>query len=126
MNKRDQAVCMLDWLRDGISDVKILEEIIYNWMSSDKAIECLDDIARLHEIPIAKIPKTNIKINGHIGTWYVIGGKEYKCKKVYLLEHETYGEDAAHIIVDENLNIVLEDVYNGFADLEELEESEEE
>lgn len=41
-------------------------------------------------------------------------------EKVFLLEHETYGDEAACLIVNENLEIILEDVWNGFDDLEDL------
>jgi hypothetical protein len=61
--------------------------------------------------------KDGIKANGHRGTWYVISERIYNGEKVYLLEHETYGEDAPHIIVNGDGDIVLEDVHNGFDDL---------
>ena len=32
------------------------------------------------------------------------------------MEHDTYGDEAAYIIVDERGKLVLEDVYNGFDD----------
>lgn len=70
--------------------------------------------------------KENIQILNHVGTWYVIGESVYKDKPVYLLEHETYGDEAASLIVDENLIIILEDVFNGFDDLECLQEEEKE
>lgn len=38
---------------------------------------------------------------------------------LFLLEHEEYGDEAACVIVDEDGNLVLEDVYNGFSDLED-------
>jgi len=38
--------------------------------------------------------------------------------KLYLLEHETFGDDAASIIIDENKKVVLDDVYNGFDDFD--------
>lgn len=63
--------------------------------------------------------KDNIKINGHTGTWYVIDESFYHGEKVYLLEHETYGDEAACLIVNEKLEIILEDVWNGFSDLED-------
>ena len=44
-------------------------------------------------------------------------------KKVFELEHEEYGDDAAHIIIDENNNIILEDVWNGWLDLTEYEQN---
>ena len=69
----------------------------------------------------------SIKIEGHSGTWYVI--EEASCrpdaepaqplKPCYLLEHEKYGDEAANLIVDEDGNILLDDVWNGFQDLAE-------
>lgn len=65
--------------------------------------------------------KDGIKIKGYIGKWYVIGCSHYKGKEVYLLEHETYGDEAASLIVDGELNVLLDDVWNGFSDLDLLE-----
>ena len=59
----------------------------------------------------------NISVEGHIGTWYVIDSEEIAGgRKLFLLEHEEYGDEAAHIIIDENKNLVMEGVYNGFDD----------
>jgi len=72
----------------------------------------------------------HIKIEGHRGTWYVIDEARLELttdvsgKPVtipvhgFLLEHETCGDEAPGLIVDENGTILLEDVYNGFEDLE--------
>lgn len=64
------------------------------------------------------IGSSGIKIDGHIGTWYVIDKSVFNYQTVYLLEHETYGDEAPCLIVGENLNLLLEDVWNGFADYE--------
>lgn len=64
------------------------------------------------------IESSGITIDGHVGTWYVIDRSTYKGVKVFLLESEVYGEDAAHIIVTAEGQIVAEDVYNGFSDLD--------
>ena len=69
------------------------------------------------------IKKEGNKIQGHMGTWFIIdqatrsGGE-----KLYLLESEQlpYGDEAAAIIVDINGNIILEDVRDGFDDLDFL------
>ena len=61
--------------------------------------------------------KSGLKIEGHIGTWYVIDEGYHRGKKVYLLEHEQYGDEAAALIVDRDGKIVLEDVHNGLEDL---------
>lgn len=56
----------------------------------------------------------NIRIEGHIGTWYVIDETNYRQRKVFLLEHEQYGDEAACIAVDENGIIVCKDIYDDF------------
>lgn len=62
--------------------------------------------------------KDRIKIEGHVGTWYVIDESIWNGKKVYLLEHEQYGDSAANLIVDESLKVLADDVWNGFEELD--------
>lgn len=65
--------------------------------------------------------KDGIKVEGHRGTWYVIDEMvDDKYGRIYLLEHETYGDMAASVIVDGNGKLLLEDVWNGFEDWEEF------
>ena len=63
--------------------------------------------------------REGIKVEGHRGTWYVIDEAIYNGKTYYLLEHEEYGDEAAGLIIDEDENLILDDVWNGFDDLEE-------
>ena len=44
----------------------------------------------------------NIKVEGHKGTWYIIGTHTIIGKTYHILEHETYGDLADLIVVDEN------------------------
>ena len=64
--------------------------------------------------------RDGIKIKGHVGKWYVIDETIWNGAKVYLLEHETYGDEAACLIVNENLTVILDESWNGFDDLEDL------
>lgn len=66
--------------------------------------------------------RDGIKIESLKGTWYVIDETEWNYEKVYLLEHETYGDEVACIIVNENLKIIAVDVWNGFGDLPDIED----
>lgn len=61
----------------------------------------------------------HIKVNGHIGKWYVVDYTIFRHNIVYLLEHESYGDMAACLIVDDEGNLILDDVWNGFRDLYE-------
>ena len=58
----------------------------------------------------------HIKIEGHRGRWYVIDTIYVKGSPLFLLEHETYGDEAPSLIVKEDGTIVLDDVWNGFDD----------
>lgn len=67
-----------------------------------------------------KHTREHIRVEGHKGTWYVIDQKYYRTKGWYfLLEHETYGDEAADVIISADYSLVLDDVWNGFDDLEE-------
>lgn len=57
-----------------------------------------------------------LAVSGHIGTWHTIDHAEVEGKSFYLMEHDTYGDEVACIIVDERGKLVLDQVYNGFDD----------
>ena len=67
-----------------------------------------------------KITKNSdkLKIEGHRGTWYVLDETLFDKHSVFLLEHEEFGEEAPSLIVDENGKILLEEVWDGFQELE--------
>lgn len=66
------------------------------------------------------INKTKIVIKGHVGTWYVIDETIIMGYKYYLLEHETFGEDAACICIDENCKVIMTNLYDGFDEVEDM------
>ena len=61
--------------------------------------------------------KDGIRVNGYVGTWYVIDETRFSGCKYYLLESELYGDETAALIVNSKCEIVLDDVWNGFDDL---------
>lgn len=74
-----------------------------------------------YNIPVSnsRIMFEGISAKHHIGTWYSIAHKMYKNQLYFLLEHQEYGDEAANIIIDLNGNVILDQVYNGFDDLED-------
>ena len=66
----------------------------------------------------------HIKVPGYRGYWYVIETahvRGFKDSKLYLLEHETYGDETESLIVTNNpengnVQLVMDDVWNGFDD----------
>ena len=63
--------------------------------------------------------KSNIEVDSHTGTWHTIEDTMIDNKQYFLLEHDEYGDEAASIIIDTNGKLIIDDVWNGFADLEE-------
>lgn len=60
-----------------------------------------------------------IKVYGFRGFWHVIDEKEYFGEMLYLLEHNTYGDETEGLIIDKNGQLIKDDVWNGFDDLDE-------
>ena len=74
-----------------------------------------------YNIPVTnkRIMFEGISAKHHIGTWYSIAHKMYKDQLYFLLEHEEYGDETANIIIDLEGNLILNEVRNGFDDLED-------
>ena len=81
-----------------------------------------------YNIPISapKIMFEGIRIESHIGTWYSIDHMVYGNNIYFLLEHEEYGDETSNIIIDIEGNVILDNVFNGFADLDDYFESQKE
>jgi hypothetical protein len=59
----------------------------------------------------------HISVDGHTGTWYIIGKEQINNKVYFLLESEQYGDEAASVIVDDKGVLIVDDVNNSFDDL---------
>ena len=57
---------------------------------------------------------SGMAVDGHIGTWHTIDHKEIDGHTFWLMEHDTFGDDASCIIVDERGELVLSHIYDGF------------
>lgn len=66
---------------------------------------------------------TNIKMQGHKGTWYSIDARTFTINgasiELHLFEHETYGDEAAYVIGTLNGIVYMENVHNGWDDFYE-------
>ena len=57
---------------------------------------------------------SGLAVAGHIGTWHTIDHMEVDGHSFWLMEHDTYGDEAACIIVDNYGKLAIPDVYDGF------------
>lgn len=65
------------------------------------------------------IKKEHIKIEGHKGTWYEIDNASYYGKTLYLMESEVYGDEAPCIIINNDNEIMAQEIYDGFLELDD-------
>lgn len=97
-------------------------------LAKQKFLYILLNNGQSYNIPISspRIMFENIHVQSHIGTWYSIDHKVYGDRLFLLLESETFGDEVPCIIIDLEGNLVLEDVFNGFDDLEDYFDSQKE
>lgn len=81
-------------------------------LSSDNRTKA-NEIIYPMEGPITMDTK-GIEVEGHEGTWYPVEMQELNGRQFFLLEHETYGDSVAKVIVDDDGTLFAEDLWNGF------------
>lgn len=59
-----------------------------------------------------------IEVEGYIGMWYTLDTKVIDHTLYLQLESEVFGDEMPHLIVDHKGNVILDDVWNGFEDLD--------
>lgn len=74
-----------------------------------------------HSIDVFKSEtQKGIKLDKVKGTWSVIGNKFYDgVGRVFLCEHDKFGDEVPCVIIDKDYNVILTEVWNGFLDYEE-------
>ncbi len=61
------------------------------------------------------------ELKGKQGSWIIIGKTIQGNRTYYLMENLIYRDMVPQVIVDERMNIVIENTWDGFLALEELE-----
>lgn len=64
----------------------------------------------------------NVRIKGFEGDgkWSAFDEAELNGKKIYLMEHNKYGDEAAYTIIDGECNLILAAAWNGWDDLKDV------
>jgi hypothetical protein len=102
-----------DWVEEYTEDE--LKELGWDMTSEVSLALGLD--------PKPTVPASGVKVEGHRGTWYTIATETFGLggmlapEPLYLMEHETYGDEAPCVIINLKGELVMENVHNGFDDL---------
>lgn len=92
------------------------------WYGDDDIIETMSEpqnsliqaAAKIESDPPVNIDTAGLEIAGHVGTWHTIDNAMVDGHMFWLMEHDTYGDRAACIILDDQGNPVLSNIYDGF------------
>ncbi|WMJ24291.1 DUF3991 domain-containing protein [Paludicola sp. MB14-C6] len=57
-----------------------------------------------------------IKVDGHVGTWSAIDKTKSAGEMFYLMEHDTYGDETASVIINTKGELCCDNIWNGFND----------
>ena len=57
---------------------------------------------------------SGLAVSGRVGTWHTIDHMEVDGHTFWLMEHDTFGDEAPCVIVDEKGKLAISDVYDGF------------
>ena len=109
------------------ANVKVVrrKEANGEWESSDSLIRRFKKSVQKADILKEIRKREHITVKDYLGKWYVIDEMETGGEMLYLLEHETYGDEVPCVIVNADGNLVLDDVWNGFEDYLEWKSSKE-
>lgn len=89
-----------------------LVDLFLNQVRKDYARE--QESERSNGSSAVNMETQGLSIPGHIGTWHTIDRKEVDGHTFWLMEHDTYGDEAACVIVDCQGKLSLANVYDGF------------
>lgn len=64
--------------------------------------------------PAVSIDTVNFQIKGKAGSWLAFDSIRLEGKEFFLMEHETYGKEAAWVVVDGAGKLAVDNVRNGF------------
>lgn len=64
---------------------------------------------------IISMKSEQITVSQHVGTWHPIKEQEIDGRMYFLLEHDTYGDEVASVIVDEKGVLYAQEVFDGFS-----------
>ena len=101
----------------SVSDVLVLNKegvITSYYVEKESFIVIAGFIRNGSSSALISFDTTDFHIEGKEGSWLafdsiIIDGKEF-----FLMEHTTYGFDAAWVVLDEDGKLVVDNVYNGF------------
>lgn len=105
--------------RDGVLSAYYVDSLSFQELKDFLPQLSTENLAKADEMiypiegPITMDTK-GIEVEGHEGTWHPVEMQELNGRQFFLLEHETYGDSVAKVIVDDDGTLFAEDLWNGF------------
>ena len=64
---------------------------------------------------LVSLDTTDFHIKGKEGKWLAFDSIMIEGRQFFLMEHETYGKDAAWVVLDEDGKLIVDNAYHGFS-----------
>lgn len=101
----------------SVSDILVLNQeglVTSYYVETDCFVVIADFIQSEPSTPPLSFDRAGYSIEGKKGSWYAFDSIKIEGKEFFLMEHETYGRDAAWVVLDEKGKLVVDRVTNGF------------
>ena len=101
----------------SIGDVLILDkngEAAAYYLEKEGFTVLVDFIRNSSSNRLISLDTTNFQIEGKEGEWLAFDNLVVEGKKFFLMEHTTYGKNAAWVVIDETGKLIVDQVMTGF------------
>lgn len=101
----------------SVSDVLVLNKagvVTSYYVEKDGFIVLTGFIRNGSSGALISFETTDFHIEGKNGSWLAIDSIIVDGREFFLMEHETYGADAAYVVLDGEGKLIVDNVYNGF------------
>ena len=101
----------------SVSDVLVLNKdgvVISYYVEKDGFTVIAGFIRKGSSGALVSIDTSDFHIEGKEGNWHAFDSIIIDGRQFFLMEHETYGKEAAWVVLDEHGKLVVDNVYQGF------------
>ena len=102
----------------SVSDVLVLNNagIVTSYYVEKEGFTVIDGFIRKNSSgALVSLDTADFHIEGKEGRWLAFDSIIIDGRQFFLMEHETYGKDAAWVVLDEDGKLIVDNAYHGFS-----------
>lgn len=102
----------------SVSDVLVLNKdgVVTSYYVEKEGFTVIAGFIRISSSgTLVSLDTTDFHIKGKEGKWLAFDSIMIEGRQFFLMEHETYGKDAAWVVLDEDGKLIVDNAYHGFS-----------